>query len=259
MSSQHFVEYNSGSGNELDGKMKALRSSSAMTFNFLGNGPFSFEDDSIVPAGTYSVEFEYQLPTLANNPHPADLDAFLCREDAEVEVYCEMKMLEWLTGQPGSLRYAYLEPENYLIPQEETEAFVRYFREMSGDDRKLISDGRLPACTTRYDIFQMAKHVLAVYGSLRKRGKLQSGRVVLVNSVWELDDPSRLGRYEHKYLEMEEAEHEEFGACFGKSFDDIRGLFGELGIQFEVLYCPATALIDCNPPERKVALQRYVV
>ena len=77
MSKQHVAEYGRGSGSELDGKMKALRSSSAMTFNLLGNGPVHLNGEYDLPAGTYAVEFEHQLPTLARNPRPANLDAKL--------------------------------------------------------------------------------------------------------------------------------------------------------------------------------------
>ena len=77
MSQQHVDEYARGSGGELDGKMRALRSSSAMTFNLLGNGPVELNGAHGLPEGRYAVEFECQLPTLAGNQRPANLDARL--------------------------------------------------------------------------------------------------------------------------------------------------------------------------------------
>lgn len=38
MDLRHAEQYGRGSGRELDGKMRALRSSSAMTFSLIGNG-----------------------------------------------------------------------------------------------------------------------------------------------------------------------------------------------------------------------------
>ena len=67
--------------------------------------------------GTYAVEYEHQLPTLASNPHPANLDAKLEREDGETVIYCEMKLAEWILNKAGGLRPQYLEAESYLIPE----------------------------------------------------------------------------------------------------------------------------------------------
>ena len=70
--------YRSGDGNELEEKMRALRSSSAMTYNLLGNGTVEVKDDSpfFVP-GKYVVSYEEQLSTIKRNPHKANLDAYL--------------------------------------------------------------------------------------------------------------------------------------------------------------------------------------
>ena len=73
----HVGEYSRGSGSELDDKMKALRSSSAMTFNILGNLHCKIEDiDGAVAAGDYDIAYEHQIPTLKRGM-PANLDALL--------------------------------------------------------------------------------------------------------------------------------------------------------------------------------------
>lgn len=53
--------YERGGGSELDGKMCSIRSSSAMTFNLLGNGPVRITSGK--HAGSYELAYEYQLPT----------------------------------------------------------------------------------------------------------------------------------------------------------------------------------------------------
>ena len=51
LSARHRAEYARGSGGELEGKMNALRSSSAMTFNLLGNGRCELEGGGARGAG----------------------------------------------------------------------------------------------------------------------------------------------------------------------------------------------------------------
>ena len=102
MDTQHGEEYRRGSGSELDDKMRALRSSSAMTFNLLGNGPVNVLWNG--SWGSYEVSYEAQLPTRAIGL-PANLDAVLGNK--EHVIACEMKMLEWLLSKPGVLKSAY--------------------------------------------------------------------------------------------------------------------------------------------------------
>lgn len=92
MNDVHASEYRDGSGNELDWKMSSIRSSSAMTFNLFGNGPVRLANSEF--ADVYDVQYEFRLPTLRGNPHPANLDAYLIGKN--VDVYCEMKMTEWM-------------------------------------------------------------------------------------------------------------------------------------------------------------------
>ena len=113
MSEKTNTAYGSADGNELEEKMRALRSSSAMTYNLLGNGTVKVKEDSpfFVP-GKYMVSYEKQLATIKRNPHKANLDAYL--EGEKQLIFCEMKMTEWLFNRPGYLRESYMRKEYIL-------------------------------------------------------------------------------------------------------------------------------------------------
>ena len=160
MSNEHIAEYSRGSGGELGGKMKALRSSSAMTFNLLGNGPVKLNGARGLPEGTYAVEFEHQLPTLAGNPHPANLDAKLESENGETAIYCEMKLAEWILNKASGLREQYLEAESYLVPEIAATAFREAFAALCAGQAD--GNGRIAPKLPRYDAFQMLKHLMAI-------------------------------------------------------------------------------------------------
>lgn len=96
-------------------KMASIASSSAMTFNLLGNEPTTILTDDILPCGTYNVQFEKKMYTIGKGSNPANLDAFLSNEDNKTAIFCEMKMLEWL-GNPTCLKEAYLDEKNYFTP-----------------------------------------------------------------------------------------------------------------------------------------------
>ena len=85
--------FEAGSVEELKDKMFALRSSSAMTFNLLGNDSITVKPNNFLGAGEYKIEYEKRLDTLQKNKTPANLDAFLEKTD-----------------------------ELYFLPEEETEA-----------------------------------------------------------------------------------------------------------------------------------------
>jgi len=92
-----------------------------MTFNLLGNENAKVNTMGTLPQGEYKVFYEYQLPTLTGNPNPANLDARLRSVDFRRDIYCEMKMPEWISNGLGTLRGAYLEPD---IPQAEAQTFI---------------------------------------------------------------------------------------------------------------------------------------
>lgn len=249
--------YESGSGSELDWKMCSIRSSSAMTFNILGNGPVHIV--SGIHAGTYELAYEYQMPTLRNNPRPANLDAYLRGKDEDI--YCEMKMLEWLGTPCHALRPDYLETASYLIPREDALQFVSLFRELTyiettgkALDPERIAEGR-------YDSLQMAKHLLAIYGRVVNDTSYKPGKITLLNCVWELTNPSVLGRYEAKYLKMRQEEHEGFARFAQLASQHIIPLFEAKGIPLSIEYVTACELIDCIAYDKphKEKLTRYVV
>lgn len=93
MAVEHQKQYGVGSGGETEehidklgrlrpAKMASIRSSSAMTFNLLGNHQIVMKDnDKKFAPGNYKIEYEKQLYTLRGAKNmPANLDAYLCRE-----------------------------------------------------------------------------------------------------------------------------------------------------------------------------------
>ena len=249
--------YEGGSGGELDWKMCSIRSSSAMTFNLLGNGPVRIASGK--HAGSYDLAYEYQLPTLRNNPHPANLDAYL-RGESE-DVYCEMKMFEWLGTPYHALRPDYLEAARYLIPHEDAEQFIALFRKLAnilviGKDRRSerLSDGR-------YDSLQMAKHLLAIYGRVTSDPSYRPEKLALMNCVWEFSNPGVLGRYEAKYLRMQAEEHEGFDRFAKLAEEHVAPLFEAKGILLSVEYVTAVELMETVNYEKRhrLRLERYIV
>ncbi|MEG0324838.1 MAG: hypothetical protein RR619_12635, partial [Raoultibacter sp.] len=164
MDAVHVEEYSQGVGIELDEKMRALRSSSAMTFNLLGNKEVRVLDSTIIPEGRYGVQYEYQLGTLVMNPNKANLDARLVAEDGETVVYCEMKMVEWLLGWMKMLRVSYFDPSRYFISEDESRVFMDLFRAFIVPEANM--KGSHKTRLVRFDALQMTKHLLAIYSNL---------------------------------------------------------------------------------------------
>lgn len=249
--------YERGGGSELDGKMCSIRSSSAMTFNLLGNGPARINSGK--HAGSYELAYEYQLPTLRNNPHPANLDAYLKGEDEDV--YCEMKMFEWLGTPRHILRPDYLEATHYLVPREDAESFVAMFQKLTcicvmgrGRKSERLSGGR-------YDSLQMTKHLLAIYGKLVNDATYRPGKVTLLNCVWEFTNPSVLEGYMEKYLKMETEEHKGFESFAKLAEEYIAPLFEARGTSLSIEYMTAAELMEVveYEPCHRAKLERYIV
>ncbi|MBQ3301632.1 MAG: hypothetical protein IJH04_05770 [Eggerthellaceae bacterium] len=249
--------YEGGSGSELDWKMCSIRSSSAMTFNLLGNGPVGIASGK--HAGTYDLTYEYQLPTLRNNLRPANLDAYL--ESRANDIYCEMKMFEWLGAPHHVLRPDYLETAHYLIPADDAERFIAMFRALArvrvlgkGGKSERLSEGR-------YDCLQMAKHLLAIYGKVANNPAYRPRAITLLNCVWEFTNPSVLGRYEAKYRQMESEEHEGFEKFAELVEEHVAPLFDAKGIVLSVEYVTACELMSVISYEKhhKAKLARYEI
>lgn len=252
MSEQHIEEYSRGSGSELDDKMKALRSSSAMTFNIVGNKACRIDrapKGSSIQPGEYQIEYERQLPTLKSGL-PANLDAFLASENGQA-IACEMKMLEWITGSPTPIKEKYLDTNNYIY--NDTAAA---FSSIAAALNKLHENQN---DFDNYDFSQMFKHSLALYNYCRASEGIPS--MTLVNCVWEPPQNYELSDDARNWINNStQKEHAGFNR-FLETMQPIVHLFeDELGIPFSIEYVPASGLIQniAYPVEEKELLGRYL-
>ena len=196
-------------------KMASIVSSSAMTFNLLGNDYIDIPNDGVLPYGVYDIEYEKQMHTIACGNSPAHLDAFLSDEAHKTAIFFEMKTLEWL-GEPSSISRTYF-TEKYYFKADETavnfskdafEFFVRWANVIEQEDFK------------RYDAWQMFKHLLAIYNYTSfvtkdavnefDRNRSMAGKynnIILANVVNEF--PAELIEDEETRVEYEKALNEE--------------------------------------------------
>ncbi len=247
--------YRSGDGGELGGKMRALHSSSAMTYNLLGNGPVNVRPNPWFGAGRYEVTFEAKLSTLKSSSRKANLDALLYNAEAREAVLCEMKMTEWLFGRPGGLKDAYFHRENYSHP-EAAERLIPIARALCGPEPD--SKNVHPPLLTQYDACQMFKHILACYNGCL--GELPPVRkLTLVNCVWDLPCPDRLtGKSRETCLRRGETERREFGR-FTALCAPVSDLFREIGVDFSLKKLSAADLLSAleKTPAELAWLRRY--
>ena len=251
MDARHVEEYRRGSGSELVDKMRALRSSSAMTFNLLGNGPVAVLRDGL--RGSYDVSYEVQLPTRAVGI-PANLDAVLI--NGERVVACEMKMLEWLLGKPGALKIAYRRRETYR-DERAANAFLELANTLFDEDGQPL----LP----RYDAAQMFKHALALYNSCAE-GKLPTQRHIdLVNVVHEMGESAlrQLPPLSRNHYEDALAEEHQGAQRFVEAASElIAPLFETLGFAFSASYVPASdfiSMLELDDATRSPLRTRYLL
>lgn len=234
MSEKVLHAYSKGSGNELSNKMLALRSSSAMTYNLLGNGFVNFRGDDSIGAGRYEVSFEKQLHTLRKSKGglPANLDAFLyCKENQEA-IACEMKMTEWIFNRPCTLRNAYMMPDNYDNLMAAT-AFIEAAKNII--DPQVTAVTQYVSAFRRYDAFQMIKHALACYNACQEQIS-SIKKLTLINCVWEFPDINVLKLNNRMHYKMQLLqEHQEFDV-FYVAIQPIILLFWEAGIVFDIRY-----------------------
>jgi hypothetical protein len=251
-------QYENGSGKELDRKMRSLRSSSAMTFNMLGNHSIKMKTNELFSTGTYSIEYEKQLPTLKTNKQPANLDAFLLCPDNHEGIFCEMKMTEWLFNSPGTLKSAYLLQDNYFYP-DSFQTFEAVFQSLI--DCPTDYDSENNGIFERYDAFQMMKHTLAIYNVLRRdEGEFKDiKKVTLVNCVWTIEHPERLDtasteKYKKCYLQEQKEFYE-----FRKRYQPIIELFSGLQISFDMIFLPFWDFVKNFDRNSDNLLQRYLI
>lgn len=251
MGERHVREYGAGAGAELDDKMRALRSSSAMTFNLLGN------DHAVMRADEgrerFRLFYEVRLDTRSGGM-PAHLDAVLVGRERIIA--CEMKMLEWLLGRPGTLKPAYRAAGTYRSG-EAADAFLR----LAGE----LFDAAGTVLRPRYDAAQMFKHALGLYNACVDGTWKAQRRVELLNVVWTigaealsvLGADSR-GRYENALAE------ERDGASFFSHAANraLSPLFDELGVSFDVSCVPVAdflARLDLDDGLRRTFETRYLL
>lgn len=250
MSDKTLLEYGHGKGNEIfSGKMNALRSSSALTYNIFGNHPVKIDkkvEKSQIGEGLYEVEFEKQFPTLkpSVSKMPANLDAFLINKEKEEAIAVEMKMLEWVFNEPKKLKDAYLKAENYCCKEEDGEKFVEVARKLIDADKKGLFN--------RYDAFQMFKHAVACYNACCS-GKITGiKKLTLLNCVWTLPD---------KYQEKNDKEKAEFEVFYNIVNKDIAELFAGFNpkIKFAIEFVTVKDFISRleKTPKELNYLKRY--
>lgn len=257
MLDKHKMEYGGGSGGELNAtekrpaKMASIRSSSAMTFNILGNGDIILKPENKLnhTEGVYYIEYEKQYETIGNGnlKQRANLDAFLVSQDGSEIIFCEMKMLEWLSKNIGELKAAYKDVNSY-IHKEHVADFLKAVE---------IIEQMIPTkCFEYYDVWQMFKHTLAIYNYMQDTGWNKYKKVTLVNVVFEPDLTSLSDKIRESYTYRKNKEHEGF-ENFKVALVDA-GLLKEEKC-FDVKYLSAKDFMDCFdiPKKKRRYLKRY--
>ena len=289
MSDEHKNQYEHGAGEELSdkrtpAKMKSIFSSSAMTFNLLGNGEIRANDgNGIFSPGTYSIEYEKKLLTVKSGNVPAHLDAFLLNgADA---VFCEMKMTEWMRDNPGFLKLAYFEEKNYYFDTADGKDALAAFKSLRDSLCSNMLEYRAPKPTSgseydthrfeQYDAWQMYKHILGIYNmsSSVARNEIANRetddvrllpplkKVVLANVVFE--PPTNAfsdGKVRKEYRDLRVKEHGEF-SIFKRCVEEsgLTAAFKkDCGIDFSLELLTTAQFMDCFAlGSRADYLQRY--
>lgn len=241
MGEKALISYGNGSGNEIfSGKMNALRSSSALTYNLFGNDPAKITkqtENARIGNGVYDVEFEKQYHTLKTSVsnRPANLDAFLYCEETQEAVACEMKMMEWICNKPGELKKAYLDEKSY-INEEAGKAFVQVANELIENGANIAELEKFPCKMTRYDAFQMFKHAVACYTACAGEEAREIKKLTLVNCVWTLPMPKKHSSVDSdRYISEESCEHTEFDE-FVRLMQPVKSLFAGLKVDFDIQF-----------------------
>lgn len=262
MEQQHIEEYGGGSGGEMvdkryPAKMSSIRSSSAMTFNLLGNRTTIIKQNPYgLSEGIYSVAYEKKMPTLLGR-NPANLDAYLCltgKAGKAEAIFCEMKMMEWIINTPGCINNAYKNEDNYFAKHKSdgktsVSVFLKAITMLEQvmplhEIAEEITVGDAVRLNTKkvhffqhYDAWQMFKHTLGIYNmtsrhtleAMRDKYNNTSGvdvcemrnkfnKVTLLNVVFE--PPTKVIKDEKnrkKLIAYKASEHEEFELKFKSS------------------------------------------
>jgi hypothetical protein len=264
MSNVHFEEYANGNGQEFvdkitPAKMKSLHSSSALTFNLLGNELAQIKPNNRgIDSGKYRVQYEKRFETLIGTTK-ANLDACLLSLDKSSVVFCEMKMFEWLSPKTASVSKSYQESHKYRN-QEAFKVFSNLFKHYEQPD----VPNRLSSY--RYDAPQMLKHSLGIFNTL-KSAKNNSDdfssvkKVTLLNCVWKVSNITVLGDECQVYSKIVNEEHVGYQS-FSTSYQPVIDLFkNELNIDLQLCYLTHEEFIDIldKTPAELEYLQRYFI
>ncbi|MGN0077198.1 MAG: hypothetical protein ACI36V_00235 [Coriobacteriales bacterium] len=257
MAEEHERQYGAGLGGELEGKMRALRSSSAMTFNLLGNrGCEVLKGNPLgLGPGAYTVAYEAQLATLkpSVSRRKANLDALLMREGGGTAIACEMKMMEWLQvpsrdAESGrALKATYLSAGSYDCA-DAADALVL---ERTAAELCRAFEG------SRYDAAQMFRHAVALLNALEHGGLGDVARLILLNCIWEPSDPDRFSCAD-VLRQMIAEEHAGF-ELFCEVMEPVAALFARRGVALEIMRCTPLELAACldKTAGELAYLQRY--
>ena len=278
MAHHHKCEYCRGSGGELEGKgrtpakMASVVSSSAMTFNLLGNDSIMVKGGYGFAPGNYRIAYEKQMYTLNGGGNPANLDAFLYNEEAGEAIFCEMKMLEWLSP-PGVLKAAYRNEKNYFH-KDAFAVFANLIEKLKSGEKE---NGDYEAAFSRYDAWQMLKHTMAIYNATSEktkdrveRGKSGSSmagqfkKITLLNVVFEMDDAlieqEKLKQAYKQALGEEHDQKDQFIKAMMDPADGLENLFQtDCNATFGIRYMSAGQFVKCldKSTEEFDKLKRY--
>lgn len=259
MSPQVVKAYSDGAGNELKKKMRALHSSSAMTFNIFGNSKVKIKRNKFgLPPGIYSVEYEKQLTAL-NPERKAHLDVLLTSEE-EIILF-EMKMTEWLLSDPSTLPVSYLNREDKYPDAELAKTLInlerRYLGQLSEADKKYRCKN---AC---FDVFQMIKHIFGIYnGRLCTKELPALKKVTLAAGIWTITEPDFFAgtSEDFNHYKLIEKQMSEEITDFKNSLDGVKDLFASEGIDFNFVDLSVEEILSCLSKNKneKFFLERYI-
>lgn len=258
--------YGSGSGNELRVKMRALHSSSALTFNLFGNDAVKlYPNEHNLTPGEYQVEYEKKLPALYGK---ANLDACLSSEN-ELLLF-EMKMKEWLFDRKSSVSIRYQSEEKRFPDRAFYDAWNTAAKDVVVDNaKKTVTESGKKADSPLYipkmqyvDVYQLMKHILGIYKGMFCSCVLpEKKKVTLVLGVWTIEDADFFGtdakavKIYDAYQTCEKEMRQEF-AAFHTAIAPIIQEFAAQHIQFDVRLLTVREIISALHAENR--LQRYL-
>ena len=258
--------YGSGSGNELRVKMRALHSSSALTFNLFGNDAVKlYPNEHNLTPGEYQVEYEKKFPALYGK---ANLDACLSSEN-ELLLF-EMKMKEWLFDRKSSVSIRYQSEEKRFPDRAFYDAWHTAAKDVAVDNaKKTVTESGKKADSPLYipkmqyvDVYQLMKHILGIYKGMFCSCVLpEKKKVTLVLGVWAVEDADFFGtdakavKIYDAYQTCEKEMRQEF-AAFHTAIAPIIQEFAAQHIQFDVRLLTVREIISALHAENR--LQRYL-